>query len=67
MCHVVVVVVVVWYSVRQVGGWRIRPFDVVPVVVSHLALDVLTGCPHWLLTLVRQYVLGYNCITLCVL
>ncbi len=27
------------------------------VVVSQLALDVLTGCPHWLLTLVLQHVL----------
>jgi hypothetical protein len=33
------------------------------VVVSQLALDVHTGCPHWLLTLVLQYVLGYNCVT----
>ncbi len=37
------------------GRWRIRPCDV--VVVSQLALDFLTGCPYWLLTLVLQYVL----------
>jgi DNA mismatch repair protein MSH6 len=49
-------------SVRQVGGWQIHPCDVVEV--SRLALDVLAGRPHWLLTLIIQYFLGYNLINL---
>ncbi len=45
---------------RRVAN-TIHPCDV--VLVSQLTLDVLTGCPHWLLTLVLQNVLGYNCVT----